>query len=95
MPRVRISTTVDAERLVEARRLVGGPDSRIIDRALAVLVDGLAAEAELAALAAAPYEGDPDLSWEAAPGPDLPYDGEVPPEVLRLAAQRRKERERR
>lgn len=32
---------------------------------------------------------DPDLTWQAPPGPDLPYDGVVPEQVRRLAAERR------
>lgn len=65
-------------------------DSQIIDRALAALLEQLEEERELAALSAAPYEDDPDLAWTSPPGPDLPYDGDVPDEVLRLAAKRRK-----
>lgn len=89
MARVRISTTVDAQRWEAARRLLGVSNSQIVDRALAVLIDHLEAEQERVALAALPYEDDPDLAWEAPPGPDLPYDGEVPADVLRLAEQRR------
>lgn len=39
-------------------------------------------------LVAQPYEDDPDLAWESDPGPSLPYDGEVPAEVLRMAERR-------
>ena len=78
MPRVRISTTVDGSRLEEARRRVGRPDSELIDQALALLVRDLDEQRDLAALAAA-TEDDPDL----------PYEGGVPPEVLRLVAERR------
>jgi hypothetical protein len=92
MARVRISTTVDAQKLTMARQLTGVPDSRILDRALTALVEQLEAERELEALSAAPYEDDPDLAWTGAPGPDLPYDGSVPAEVLRLAARRRRRR---
>jgi hypothetical protein len=70
--------------------MLGTSDSQILDRALAALIEQLEAEQELAALAALPYEDDPDLAWPAVPGPDLPYDGEVPVEVLRLAAKRRR-----
>ncbi|MCA1656364.1 MAG: hypothetical protein LC713_01385 [Actinobacteria bacterium] len=49
----------------------------------------LEAEQEQVALDAHPYDADTDLSCEAPPGPALPYDGEVPAEVLRLAALRR------
>ncbi|MGH8885913.1 MAG: hypothetical protein ACRDYX_12205 [Egibacteraceae bacterium] len=90
MARVRISTTVDAQRWAAARRLLGTSNSQIVDRALAVLIEQLEAEQERAALAALPYEDDADLAWEAPEGPDLPYDGEVPADVLRLAEQRRR-----
>lgn len=92
MARVRISTTVDAQQLATVRQLMRAPDSRILDRALAALVAQLEAERELEALSAAPYEDDPDLAWTGTPGPDLPYDGSVPVEVLRLAARRRRRR---
>lgn len=90
MGRVRISTTVDAGGLEAARRLVQAPDSQILDRALLLLVEALEAEREAAVLAALPYDDDADLNWSPPSGPDLPYDGEVPPEVLRMAAQRRR-----
>jgi hypothetical protein len=93
MTRVRISTTVDAQRWAAARRLLGGSNSQVVDRALAALIEQLEAEQERTALAAFPYEDDADLAWEAPPGdPDLPYDGEVPADVLRLAEQRRWQR---
>jgi len=41
------------------------------------------------ALESHPYEADPELAWEAPPGPDLPYEGAVPADVLRLARRRR------
>lgn len=81
---------MDAQRWDTARRLLGGSNSQVVDRALAVLIEQLEAEQERAALAALPYEDDADLAWEAPPGPDLPYDGEVPADVLRLAEQRRR-----
>ncbi|HSH59079.1 MAG TPA: hypothetical protein VK988_05440 [Acidimicrobiales bacterium] len=90
MSRVRLSTTVDAQQLATVRRMLGVPDSRILDRALKALIDQLEEAQELAALDALPYEDDPDLNWAPAPGPDVPYDGEVPAEVLRLAAERRR-----
>lgn len=89
MDRVRLSTTTDATLLAEARRLIPGPDSRLVDLALAALVEKVETERELEALAAHPYEGDPDVSWSAPPGPDLPYDGPVPADVRKLAARRR------
>lgn len=45
---------------------------------------------ERAALVARPYEDDPDLAWQAPGSPGLPYEGEVPAEVLALAAARRR-----
>lgn len=91
MARVRISTTVDAQCLAAARRLLPGTDSRLLDRALACLVERLEAELELAALADHPYEDDPDLAWQAPAGPDLPFDGAVPADVMKLAQRRRRE----
>lgn len=92
MNRVRLSTTVNAERLARARQLVAQPDSVLIDRALAALVTIAETERELAALAAQPYDDDPDLAWTPESGPALPYYGEVPAEVLTLADARRKRR---
>lgn len=92
MTRARISTTVDAERLAVARRLISASDSRLFDRALAALIDQLEAEHEAAALIAHPYDEDPNLSWETDPGPVLPYEGKVPAAVLRLAEKRRQRR---
>ena len=90
MTRVRISTTVDGTRLAAARSKLGVPDSVIVDRALAALLDELEAERERQALDAMPYEEDPDLSWGAPRAPGLAYDGTVPPDVQRLAAARRR-----
>lgn len=81
---------MDAQQLATVRRLLGAPDSRILDRALKALIDEVEEVQELAALAAQPYEDDPDVSWAPVPGADLPYDGDVPAEVLRMAAQRRR-----
>lgn len=92
MTRVRISTTVDGARLAAARSKLGETDSKIVDRALASLLDELEAEQERQALHAMPYEEDPDLSWSAPAPPSLPYDGEVPADVQRLAAARRRRR---
>ena len=92
MNRARVSTTLDAARLDRARTLSGLSDSKLLDRALAVLIDDLERERELAALDRHPYDDDPELSsWQAAPAP-LPYDGDVPDAVIRLAEQRRVER---
>ena len=89
MRRVRISTTVDAAQLAACRRLLQESDSRIIDRALAALIEELEGGRELAVLEAHPYEDDADLTWIAPEGADLPYDGDIPADVLRLAAERR------
>lgn len=93
MPRVRISTTVDADRLAACRRLLRGPDSRLIDRALDALLAELEGRAELRALEEHPYEEDPELAWGVSDGPPLPYDAKVPDAVLaRAKALRRKRR---
>jgi hypothetical protein len=90
MSRERISTTVDSARLARARRLLRVKDSHLIDQALDALVQRELSERELAAIEAKPYEDDPDLAWDAPDGPDLPYDGEIPTDVKRLAARRRR-----
>lgn len=92
MSRVRISTTVDERRLAACRKLLGGPDSRLLDRALQALLDELEGEAERRALAEHPYETDPDLAFEVSEAPPLPYDGAVPKEVLAKARARRRRR---
>lgn len=89
---MRISTTVDATSLRRARDLLPGADSRVLDRALLALIEHLEREREQAALLTHPYERDPDLAWQAPAGPDLPYDGDVPEDVLRLARRRRRAR---
>ena len=93
MARVRISTTVDRDRLEECRALVALPDSRLIDRALDALAAAVMTRQEIDALEAQPYDDDPELGWSAPPAPDLPYDGEVPAEVMALAEARRRRRE--
>ncbi|MGI8574070.1 MAG: hypothetical protein ACR2MA_01740 [Egibacteraceae bacterium] len=45
---------------------------------------------ERTALTELPYEYDPELSWRAPVGPDLPYDGRIREEVLELAKTRRR-----
>lgn len=92
MPRTRISTTVDAHNMAIARSLLGKPDSEVIDQALKALIDRLEGEREFAALRKHPYEQDPDLSWQSPQGPPLPYDADVPADVLALAEKRRKQR---
>lgn len=89
MKRVRISTTVDAERLEQARNLVDAPDSELMDRALIALLDRILAHREGEALRNMPYEEDPDVAWEAPSGPPLPYDGDIPSEIRDLARERR------
>lgn len=92
MSRVRISTTVDQQRLAECRRLLDAPDSRLLDRALKALLDELHAAAELTALAREPYDDDADLTWVVSDGPPLPYNGRIPPEVVAIAKQRKRRR---
>jgi hypothetical protein len=88
MTRVRVSTTVDGDVLAELRSLLGVTDSELFDRAMRQLLDHVEGIAECAALAAAPYEHDPDLAWSVPISP-LAYDGDVPPDVLALAEARR------
>ena len=92
MKRVRVSTTVDAHNWETVRRLLNAPSSQIVDQALSALIDRLEAARERAALADAPYEEDPDLAWQAPSAPTLAYEGDVPPDVVRLAKQRRSRR---
>jgi len=66
-----------------------------VDTALAALIEKVEGEQEREALASLPYEEDPDLAWEAPPGPPLPYAADVPDEVLRLAERRRRSRRER
>jgi len=94
MKRVRVSTTVDAHRWATARRLLDAPSSQIVDQALAALIEQLESTRERAILKAQPYEDDPDLAWEAPRGISLAYEADVPPDVLRLAEQRRARRPR-
>lgn len=90
MSRERISTTVDRDRLEACRRLLGTSDSKLFDQALAALLNELEGAREREALAVMPYHEDADLSWEAPVTPSLPYDGQVPEEVQRLAVARRR-----
>lgn len=92
MPRTRISATVDEERLRTAAALTGTTGSALLDRALAALIAAVEATREAEALERRPYEQDPDLAWQAPRGPDLPYDGEVPEDVISLAETRRRSR---
>lgn len=91
MKRVRISTTVDADSLANARALLKSPpDSVVMDQALTALIEHLEGEHELAALEKYPYHQDPDLNWVAPQPPTLPYDGEIPAHVQALADERRR-----
>ena len=90
MSRARISTTVDRDRLEACRRLLATSDSKLFDRALSALLDELEGERERLALRLMPYHEDADLAWEAPTATGLPYDGEVPEDVRRLAAVRRR-----
>lgn len=69
---------------------MGARTSTVVDRALVALANQLERERELAAIERFPYEGDEDLAWSVPPGPDLPYDGDVPEDVVRLAESRRR-----
>lgn len=92
MSRVRISTTVESAQLEQCRHLLPVPDSQLIDRALEALLHALEGELELRTLAALPYDEDPDLSWDVPPPSGLSYEGDVPRDVLDLAARRRRQR---
>lgn len=94
MKRTRISATVDGQRLRTAAALTGSTGSALVDQALAALIAQVEAEREAEALERRPYESDPDLAWQAPLGPDLPYDGEVPAEVIALAEASRRRRAR-
>ena len=89
MSRVRISTTVDGDRLARLRALRHVSDSQLVDEAFAALLEALETQQELEALEAQPFEDDDDLAWEAPPGPSLPYEGHVPADVVELARRRR------
>jgi len=95
MSRVRISTSVDADRLARARRFGLGRDSELIDAALAALIDREEQRRELAALEHSPYEADTEL-WLDNPRVDwdqeLPYDGGVPADVIELARTQNRRR---
>ena len=92
MKRVRVSTTVDGGRLAACRRLLRTSDSRLLDRALQALINELEAAAEIRALEEFPYDGDPELASIVSDAPVLPYDGDVPKEVLLRAKARRRRR---
>ena len=87
--RVRISTTIDGERLEAARLRLGRRDSELFDLALIALLDTLDQEDELAAIEAHPYDKDPDLVVSVPQPFDESYDEAVPESVRLLAEQRR------
>ena len=92
--RVRISTTIDRDRLELARVRCGRRDSELFDLALLALLDKLDHDDELRALAASPYDVDPDLAMPPARPLAESYDGPVPESVRLLAGQRRAARRR-
>lgn len=97
MTRVRISTTVDGERLDRARRALRLRDSELFDVALEAALRESIIASELAALERLPYATDPELALPGLPGDDgsaFPYDGDVPAHVRELAQQRRAHRTR-
>lgn len=75
---------------MKAREFAGTRDAEMMDRALEAFIERMRAEHELRILAEFPYGDDPNLAMGIAPPmPDLPYDGEIPPDVLELAKRRR------
>jgi hypothetical protein len=90
MSRVRISTTVDRDRLATCRRLLGTNDSKLFDQALAALLEDLEGARERQALVVMPDHEGADFASEDPEPPSLPYEGEVPEDVQRLAAARRR-----
>lgn len=90
MARVRISTTVDSERLRRCRQAVSAPDSELIDLALAALEREVEQARERRILDVDPYEADFDPDWRPPSAPLDPYDGSVPKDVLTLARRRRR-----
>lgn len=92
MARTRLSTTVDSDALERARSLVGGRDSELLDAALNELIEREEQRREMRAIDADPYSVDPELALPPADvdwDRDMPYDGEVPAEVVDLARRRR------
>lgn len=97
MKRARISTTVDRERLERARRLELGRDSELFDAALVALIASVEHQREMNALGGNPYDVDDELAVPRAPldwDEDLPYDGGIPDDIVRLARERRRGRAR-
>lgn len=81
---------MDDERLRRAAALTGTSGSALLDRALTALIAAVETTREAEALERQPYEQDPDLAWSAPHGPDLPYHGDVPKDVIALARARRR-----
>jgi hypothetical protein len=97
MNRKRISTTVDGAVLDHARELSGVRDAEMFDAAMSALIEKIQGERDLAALSDWPYVDDPELAMPPAPTDvldALPYSGAVPPELVKLAKQRRLHREK-
>ncbi len=92
MGRVRLSTTVDAELLAQARVLVPGKDAELLDLALAAIVRQRRTAREVEILRNSPYRIDEQLdAIPAAPDFDeLPFDLPVPPAIVELARARRR-----
>ena len=61
----------------------------MLDQALAALEREAETAHEREVLTAHPYGEDFDTTWRPPPGPDLPYDAEVPKAVRTAAIRRR------
>jgi hypothetical protein len=87
MTRARISTTVDAEKLADARARFGGRDADLFDQALELWLQTELIERERRAILARPYDDDPDLRVQSSEHTvaDLEYVGDPPESVLRRA----------
>ena len=91
--RIRVSTTVDNERLTLARKQTGLPDSELIDLALEALLERAERDAEDLALGEHPYHRDSELiglpaGWPASAPPLDDYDDAVPADIVALFASR-------
>lgn len=51
-------------------------------------VDRASLQQERATLQSHAYDADPELSWTVPTAPDLPYEGDIPAEVIALAEAR-------
>lgn len=91
MNRVRVSTTIDGDRLSRARELTSVRDSELFDLAIDALLQALIARRETEAIGRFPYHADPELHMGRGAGDadnELDYTGGVPPEVRALAKKR-------